>query len=232
MSGKGKFLIPDTIPATFVCRTLFIPDDIEIRAAINGQLSELLYPETWEQTGTATPDEIAAVMDTMFWEYAQSECANPEERMTEPILISDQKTQNTAGGTATAGAWQKRTLNVLADLFPHGASLSNSEFTLPIGRWMIKWACPAYKTGVHQSRLWSVTENSAIQSGSSEDNNSADNTQTRSFGVAIQNNGAPTTYRIEHRVAVTRATDGFGRPANFSGEVYTLVECWLLPQLT
>ncbi len=43
--------------------TMDIPDDEDIRRACRGALSQLIYAHNWEQQGTATPDEIALVMN-------------------------------------------------------------------------------------------------------------------------------------------------------------------------
>jgi hypothetical protein len=63
------YLAPDTAPTTTRTRTLSIPDDVRVLGAVNGALLELTYPQSWEQTGAVTPDEIAELMLIMFLEY-------------------------------------------------------------------------------------------------------------------------------------------------------------------
>jgi len=64
------YLTGSSIPtADFICRRLRIPNDIDLIISVNGALDELTNPENWEQFGTATPEEAAAAMDSMFREY-------------------------------------------------------------------------------------------------------------------------------------------------------------------
>lgn len=68
------YLTPDEIPAASRCRSILIPDNTLILAAVNGALYELTHAHNWEQYGAVTPDEIAAAMQTMFLDYLNSEC--------------------------------------------------------------------------------------------------------------------------------------------------------------
>lgn len=66
----------DTPPTNeYVCRRLFIPADLSLVMAVSGTLLPLCEPENWEQiTGTLTPEETAALMSTMFYEFLESAC--------------------------------------------------------------------------------------------------------------------------------------------------------------
>lgn len=66
------YLAPGDIPTTFICRRLTIPEDLDIIIAVNGALNELTKAQNWEQTGTATPEDIAALCETMFREFIDS----------------------------------------------------------------------------------------------------------------------------------------------------------------
>lgn len=48
---------------SLVERTIFVPDDDEWWADFIGAFYELTLPENWEQNGTNTPDEQAAIWD-------------------------------------------------------------------------------------------------------------------------------------------------------------------------
>lgn len=80
------YLTPDSAPAATVCRTLVIPDDVNWISIVNGALSELIHAYRFEQFGTATPDEVADVFRTMFYDYLVSACMNGQ------LLISPQDT--------------------------------------------------------------------------------------------------------------------------------------------
>lgn len=64
------WLTPDTPPAGFVCRRLFIPDNADWIAIVSGALVELIYDFNFEEHGTATPAETAAVFAEMFDKFS------------------------------------------------------------------------------------------------------------------------------------------------------------------
>lgn len=63
------YLTPETIPASTACRSLFIPDDPAIIAAVTGAIEELTFAHNWEEFGAITPPEIAEAMRDMFDEF-------------------------------------------------------------------------------------------------------------------------------------------------------------------
>lgn len=62
----SRWLTPDTAPGPIASRCLLIPDDPDWLAIVSGALLPLIYPDSFEQYGTATPDETAAVFAVMF----------------------------------------------------------------------------------------------------------------------------------------------------------------------
>lgn len=80
------YLTPNSAPGDTICRTVVIPADVNWIAIVNGALSELIYANRFEQFGTATPDEVADVFRTMFYDYLVSECMNGQ------ILVSPEDT--------------------------------------------------------------------------------------------------------------------------------------------
>ena len=142
-------------------------------------------------------------------------------------LIYDQKSQNTAGGTFTSGAWQQRDLNT-EGYDPDGiVSISSNDFTLAAGSYLIKWSAPAFQVNRHMARLYDVTASATISPyGTSEHTASSDATGNRSVGSARVTPSGSNAYRIVHRCETTNATDGFGVTNNFDVEMYTRVEIY------
>lgn len=71
---RAAWLTGNTITATdFICRRVRIPNDFELITAVNGALLSLIYAYNWEQFGAATPEQTAALMQTMFYEYIESD---------------------------------------------------------------------------------------------------------------------------------------------------------------
>jgi len=56
------------------CRELNIPDDLYFIAAVSGALLELTNPANWEQFGSASPADYAALAETMLAAFQTSEC--------------------------------------------------------------------------------------------------------------------------------------------------------------
>jgi hypothetical protein len=67
------FLTPNTLPTSFVCRTVKIPDDMEWIEIVNGALSVLTHVRNFELFGSVTPEQCAEVYTEMFWQYQRGE---------------------------------------------------------------------------------------------------------------------------------------------------------------
>lgn len=153
-------------------------------------------------------------------------------RVTQDIIIlRDQKASGTDGGTFTSGAWQTRDLNTeVCDTGGH-CSLAGNQFTLADGVYRIWVTAPAHRVDQHQLRLFDVvaaavvTEGGVLAYGANADTvTTADDITLATLIFRFTVTGGPRAYRIEHRCATTRATDGFGSANSFGGpEIYTEV---------
>jgi hypothetical protein len=142
------------------------------------------------------------------------------------VIVEDQKAQNTAGGTATSGAWRTRDLNTLVRNNGTLASLATNQITLPAGTYFIRWSAPGLYIGVHQTRLRNITDSTTDGVGSSEFNQAGGvvAVQTSSFGSTVITIAGTKVFELQHQVATSFATEGFGRASNFTTEVYARVE--------
>lgn len=68
---RNAWLTPDSAPTGFVCRRVFIPADAEWIAIVSGALIELIYDFNFEEHGTATPAETAAVFSELFEKWSK-----------------------------------------------------------------------------------------------------------------------------------------------------------------
>lgn len=216
------WLTPDTIPTEKLCRELLIPNDPVLVSAVTGALLDLTFADNWEQEGVATPGATAAAMLEMVNQFFEG-CM---VALRQPTILVDVKAQNTQGGTANSGAWQIRTLNTIEGNGSNGVTLSSNVFTLPQGDWLVKWSAPAFFCLRHQTRLFAVAANQVQAVGQSTSSENAGTTVTHSQGVWTGEVRLLNTFRIEHRVQNSRATDGFGVAANFGEERYTIVEIY------
>ncbi len=145
------------------------------------------------------------------------------------LHVRDQKSTGTDGGTFTTGAWQTRTLNTAVTNEITGASLSANRFTLPTGTYFIIARAPAMgDLNEHKSKLRNISDSSDTLLGSSERAGSTA-VQTNSWVIGRFTIASAKIFELQHRCAVTKATDGFGAASGFSvTEVYADVQVWKL----
>jgi len=154
-------------------------------------------------------------------------------------IICDQKDSTTDGGTFSTDAWRTRDLNhEIAD--PDGiVSISNNQFTLQAGNYLIKWAAPGYACDRHVTRLYDITNSALKQYGKAEYNNEGnDDVVTDSKGFARVTPTGATAYEIQHACQTTKSSSGFGvaTETNAAGDhasgttegysIYTVVEIY------
>lgn len=134
-------------------------------------------------------------------------------RAQQVLVAQDEKSLGTAGGTFTAGAWRTRTLNTLVQNHIGGASLASNQITLPAGGYYAFASAPAYNVDAHQLRLQNVTDGATLIRGSTPF--AGDLLLLVNEGVTAHLVGwfslsAPKAIELQHRCALTRATDGLG----------------------
>ena len=146
---------------------------------------------------------------------------------TSYAIICDQKTNGTAGGTFTSGAYRTRDLNT--ELTDEGGivSISSNQFTLQAGNYLVKWSCPAYRADAHRSALYDVTNTSYIEySMTSYANNTYNGWSSAIGSTRISITGA-TTYEIRHRcTGGSGSSFGAGFSSLGDSETYTIVEIY------
>ncbi len=143
------------------------------------------------------------------------------------LQYRDEQAQNTAGGTFTTGAWRTRVLNTeVSDVGGHG-SLASNQITLAAGTYLIDATAPAFNTQRHQLRLQNVTDATTILIGQSDwAFEGVSGVQTAAQLRGIFTVAASKALELQHQSQRTQATNGFGEAANFTTEVYAVVELW------
>lgn len=137
--------------------------------------------------------------------------------------IKDVKASGSNGGTFTSGAWQTRDLNDLSG-DTEFVSLSSNQFVLQPGKYITRSLAPAHNANIHKAKLRNITDSTDDIMGkvahSASSSVATDSSVTGVIEILV-----PTTFEIQHRCAVTKATNGFGAAASFGvDEVYTTVE--------
>ena len=143
------------------------------------------------------------------------------------ILIQDQKTSGTSGGTFTSGAWRTRTVNTeVVDTGGH-ASIGSNQITLAAGTYSFSISCPAYAVGRHQAKLYNISDSADVAFGSSEYcPATTSETTTRSYIVGRFTITGTKVFEIQHKGTTTSLTYGFGVEASLGTEIYTIAQFW------
>lgn len=137
------------------------------------------------------------------------------------IILEDQKTSGTDGGTFTSGADRTRVLNTEVRDVLNICSLASNQFTLPAGTYYVEWSAPAGACNQHQSMLYDVTGAATLKRGQSQ---FANNSQ--SDGCHVVTISGANIFEIRHRCNATSFTNGFGVAGNFGTEIYASVKIW------
>ena len=187
-----------------------------------------LYVDTVEPEGATTTLTLGASGDTVSIPVgaiiANSGSATGFATTVKRAVICEQQASGVSGGGATSGSWEIRVLNteIYDDI---GLSIATNVLTLPAGTYYIKWNAPARGVHSHISRLYDVTNTAVVEYGTTAYDAAApyDN-HGSSVGHAKVTPSGATGYRIEHQVYQTVASYGYGYPASYSVEKYTMVE--------
>lgn len=148
------------------------------------------------------------------------------------ILLQDQKTAGTDGGTATgtgslaSTAYSTRTLNTEVADTGGDCVLASNQFTLSPGTYEIEARTPGYFVDYIKSRLQNVTDGTTILAGTPEYSPSAGapgtmwSKITGRFTIA-----AGKALELQFICYATKASNGLGVSANFGNiEIYSQVE--------
>lgn len=147
----------------------------------------------------------------------------------EYVLVREERTAGTAGGTFTAGSWVTRVINT--EVFDTGNNCTlpgSNVIRLQAGTYDYRITAPASFVAGHKCRFYDVT-GAAVVTGSSGTSEAANTNpmNTRSFDMGRFTITAENDFRVEHYAKVTNADDGLGSPSNFGeAEVYTTAEFW------
>jgi hypothetical protein len=143
----------------------------------------------------------------------------------ELIQLQDSRANGTVGGSATAGSWNKRTINTIAVDEIGTTVLSSNVFTIDEGTYDIDALSQFYKGNFIKTRLFDVTANSVIITSINNYNSaeacSFSHLKGR-FTIASRK-----SLSIEYRVSLNTGTTALGEPCNFGqNEIYLLANLW------
>jgi hypothetical protein len=142
------------------------------------------------------------------------------------ILLEDQRTSGTNGGTATSGSDQVRTINTeVYDVF-NLCSLSSNQFTLSAGTYWIEANAACTTCALNQILIWNATGSTELLRGMSCNNNAASFGTSQATLSGKYTIAASQACELRHRVSSTQANNGFGLPCSFGTERYAQLRFW------
>lgn len=145
--------------------------------------------------------------------------ANIRAQAEPDVLIVDQKTAGTAGGSSTSTTYVTRTLNTIVRDPDSLVALASNAFTPTIDMWC-EFASPAVYANGHRSRIYCVTDSAVVARGTNEYCSTTTNGAVTTCSRGECKLEAGKQYRLEHWVASGFASTGFGTALN-NGEVET-----------
>jgi hypothetical protein len=102
------------------------------------------------------------------------------------VIVEEQQSSGTSGGTSATGSFGTRVLNTLVRNNGSIATLSSNQVTLGAGTYYFTWSAPAFLTNQHQTRLQNITDGTTVGTGSSEISVAGTSTvSSRSAGSAV-----------------------------------------------
>ncbi len=141
-------------------------------------------------------------------------------------IVKEIKTFGVSGGPFLSGAWQTRVLNTI-DGDGQIVTLSNNQFTLGPGEYIIEASAPGYNVSAHKIRLQNLTAATNTYSyGQSNYSSTTAGSTYSSLTCYVITTAATTSFEIQHICFATNNTDGFGYAYSLlsSPEVYTTVK--------
>ena len=141
------------------------------------------------------------------------------------ILLQDQQTSGTQGGTFSSGSWITRVLNTEVTDTGGYCTLSSNQFTLAAGTYEIFARAPGVACDSHKARLQNITDGSTTLLGSSAYSNASSTVMSDSLLNGRFTITSSKTFELQHRCSSTRATQGLGQSSAFGvSEIYAQVE--------
>ena len=125
------------------------------------------------QAASATPlvNAATAVVGTST-RFARADHVHPLQSPAPDVIIEEQYTSGTDGGTPTASAWTARTLNTVVRNVGSLASLASNQITLPAGTYYFECQSQMQDCGFSKCKIYNATDSADAIIGSSESSTS------------------------------------------------------------
>jgi hypothetical protein len=147
-----------------------------------------------------------------------------DKAAAEIMIVEDQKTQGTNGGTSSVG-YNDRTLSTVVVNEITGASLSSNQITLPAGRYIVRGYAPGNSVDLHNIALTNTSNVIQIDGTPEMAGYVFEETQSTALLEGRLNISSSTTYKLRHYTARAVTGYGLGKALNVTSrtEIYSRV---------
>jgi len=142
------------------------------------------------------------------------------------VVLQEQYSSGTDGGTFTSGAWRTRLLNTEVLDADSVASLASNQVTFDDGDYFMIGVASAFDVASHQARLFDVVNTATLLTGLTAYAGSSGVAGSLAFvaGPVAIANGA--VVELQHQCSTTQASTGFGVAGSFNTEVFSALYAW------
>ncbi len=145
------------------------------------------------------------------------------------IILEDQRTSGTHGGTASvAGSWETREVNTELRDVNNDCTVASNQFTLSTGTYYIEWEATHYNTDSTRSKLYNISDASDVAFSNTAFFRSSSDVQGLTLGAGVLAIASSKVFEIRSRVANTISSIGRGRASAMATEIYLRVKIWRL----
>lgn len=146
------------------------------------------------------------------------------------IIVEDQKSSGTDGGTFTQAGWRTRDLNTEVRDARGECTLSSNQITLTAGTYYAEIWASAYSVWRHFARLYNTTGTVVVLSGGTMTASASNAVGNRALIKGVFTIAASQALELQHYCETTASTDGFGRGYSSPAltEVFSQVSLWRL----
>lgn len=142
--------------------------------------------------------------------------------------VREEQSSGTGAGDANAGGWNTRVLNTVVEDDDSILSLASNQVTLlGAGKYRVEARCPAIAVGVHQARIYNITDSVELIVGqlaySRQSGTQSDLTNAHVVGRFTITGSK--VIELQHQVNTT-ITGGAGIASGWGIEVYSELQIW------
>jgi hypothetical protein len=231
----------DSVTATKIADNAILDEHINTGAVTNTKLANASVGATKLASDSVTTVKIldanvtaaklASTLDLSSKTLTLPDINQPFSKQL--FYMVEELATNTAGGSSVALTQNIRAINTVVENGITGASLNAGTYqvTLPAGKYLFDYSCPAYKTNAHVALIYQVSPATAgiIGNGNNSYSHSTDGTVTNSSGSSIITlTASSTVIELRHYTVTAQATNGLGLQVNLAGrsERYSFLKIW------